>query len=284
MKTPEDFAILKRELEVLQKEFESSQEVMNDAQEPARRYKEGRDQEFAAYVCSAIAYGKVAHIKNSIHRLLDPMGKKPVQFLTQSSLRDLKFLTDPWKHRFNTSEDAFWLLVFLRDIYSRYASLEEWIDPREGEDVFHLMERWVESFRKHSWPAGVRAPQAKDSVWFFFPRPSSGGACKRMNLFLRWMVGRSATDFGLWTRVKPSQLVIPLDVHVHRQALSLRLTRRKAGDWRTAIEITESLKKIDAEDPTRFDFALCHAGIRGLDLKAILTKKRASTRISPGRS
>jgi uncharacterized protein (TIGR02757 family) len=257
---------LKIRLEALQAEFEKSQEILNDAQEPARKYQHPRDQEFAAYVCSAIAYGKVAHIKNSIHRLLDPMGESPVQYLLEASPKELKFLTAPWKHRFNTAQDALWFLTFLKAIYSEHATLEEWISPQESETVFSLMERWVENFENHSWPRGMRAPSDKDSIWFLFPRPSSGGACKRMNLFLRWMVGKGKTDFGLWKRLMPRQLIIPLDVHVHRQALKLKLTKRKAGDWKTALEITEALKKLDAEDPTRFDFALCHAGIRGLDL------------------
>lgn len=273
MKTASDFQKLKTGLESLQAEFEKSQEFLNDAQEPARRYSDPRDREFAAYVCSAIAYGKVAHIKNSIHRLLDPMGETPVKFLTEASHKDLMFLTAPWKHRFNTAQDALWFLTFLKAIYSSHQSLEYWINPTESESVYSLMERWVAAFDNHRWPAGLKAPGEDDSVWFLFPRPSTGGACKRMNLFLRWMVGRSKTDFGLWTRLSPAQLIIPLDVHVHRQALRLKLTKRKAGDWKTAIEITEALKKMDPVDPTRFDFALCHAGIRGMDLKKVLFQK-----------
>jgi hypothetical protein len=96
---------------------------------------------------------------------------------------------------------------------------------------------------------------------YFFPRPSSGSACKRLNLFLRWMVRRDAVDLGVWTRISPAGLVVPLDTHVIRVGRCLRLTRRLSPGWRMAADITASLRAIDPADPVKYDFSLCHLGM-----------------------
>ena len=98
----------------------------------------------------------------------------------------------------------------------------------------------------------------------FFPRPSAGSACKRLNLFLRWMVRRDAVDLGVWTRVSPARLIVPLDAHVIRVGRCLGLTRYAAPGWRMAADITASLRALDPADPVRYDFALCHLGMLGL--------------------
>jgi uncharacterized protein (TIGR02757 family) len=104
-------------------------------------------------------------------------------------------------------------------------------------------------------PAGLRQ---------FFPSPASGSACKRANLFLRWMVRDRDIDFGIWQGIPKNKLVIPLDTHIARISRCLGFTERKSQDWKAAVEITESLKKFDPEDPLKYDFALCHHGISGM--------------------
>jgi hypothetical protein len=114
-------------------------------------------------------------------------------------------------------------------------------------------------------PAIGRRTLPRDSpVRFFFPDPASGSACKRWNLYLRWMVRKDALDFGLWPGIPASRLVIPTDTHVHRVARRLGLTRRKAADWKTAREITDRLARFDPEDPVRYDYALCRIGEEGI--------------------
>ena len=103
--------------------------------------------------------------------------------------------------------------------------------------------------------------QAKPGVAYFFARPSSGGACKRLNLFLRWMVRHDRVDLGVWTRVRPAQLIVPLDTHVIRLGRCLRLTRYASPGWRMAADITASLRALDPADPVRYDFSLCHIGM-----------------------
>jgi uncharacterized protein (TIGR02757 family) len=98
-------------------------------------------------------------------------------------------------------------------------------------------------------------------VAYFFSRPSSGGACKRLNLFLRWMVREDRVDLGVWKKVRPGQLIVPLDTHVIRVGQCLQLTRLKSPGWRMAVDITRGLRAIDPVDPIRFDFSICHLGM-----------------------
>ena len=98
----------------------------------------------------------------------------------------------------------------------------------------------------------------------FFPSPEKGSACKRMNLFLRWMIRDKDIDFGIWKGIPKNKLVIPLDTHIARISRCLGFTGRKANNWKTAVEITDALKKLDPEDPLKYDFAMCHYGIAGL--------------------
>ena len=102
--------------------------------------------------------------------------------------------------------------------------------------------------------------QPKPGVAYFFSRPSSGGACKRLNLFLRWMVREDRVDLGVWKKVRPGQLIVPLDTHIIRVGQCLRLTRLKSPGWRMAADITASLRAIDPIDPIKFDFSICHLG------------------------
>jgi uncharacterized protein (TIGR02757 family) len=109
-------------------------------------------------------------------------------------------------------------------------------------------------------PAYGRVPK-RAGVCYFFPRPSAGSACKRLNLFLRWMVRTDVVDLGVWTGLSPSRLIVPLDTHVIRLGQCLRLTRYRSPGWKMAAEITASLRAIDPVDPVRYDFSLCHVGM-----------------------
>jgi len=123
----------------------------------------------------------------------------------------------------------------------------------------------LEAFSTRALATDVRAAYGRvpkrPGVSCFFPRPSAGSACKRLNLFLRWMARTDAIDLGVWTQVSPSRLIVPLDTHVIRLGRCLRLTRYKSPGWKMAAEITASLRAIDSSDPVRFDFSLCHVGM-----------------------
>jgi len=104
-----------------------------------------------------------------------------------------------------------------------------------------------------------------NGIKFMFPLPQKGSACKRMNLFLRWMVRNDELDFGLWNEIKPNKLIIPVDTHIAKICKQLKLTKRKNVNWKMAEEITGKLKRFDPVDPVKYDFALCHIGMRKLE-------------------
>jgi uncharacterized protein (TIGR02757 family) len=106
--------------------------------------------------------------------------------------------------------------------------------------------------------------RGRPGVCHFFPRPSAGSACKRLNLFLRWMVRRDDVDLGVWTRVPASKLIVPLDTHIIRLGRCLRLTTYRTPGWKMAAEITAALRELSPEDPVRYDFSLCHIGMAGM--------------------
>src|SRR5262249_7501445 len=123
----------------------------------------------------------------------------------------------------------------------------------------------LDSFSSRAMALDLKAAYGRvptrPGVSYFFPRPSKGSACKRMNLFLRWMIRHDALDLGVWTPVPPSKLLVPLDTHVIRVGRCLQLTTYQSPGWKMASDITASLARIDAADPVRYDFSLCHLGM-----------------------
>jgi uncharacterized protein (TIGR02757 family) len=159
-------------------------------------------------------------------------------------------------HRWVRSADLVALLWVLRQMFDRCGSVEaffvEGYDPAAAD-----IGPALESFSTRARALDLRTP----GVCYFFPRPSSGSACKRLNLFLRWMVRRDGLDLGVWSRVSPRALVVPLDTHVIRVGRCLRLTRHASPGWAMAQDITAALRRLDADDPVKYDFALCHLGM-----------------------
>jgi len=244
-------------LEETQRQFVQNFEVKKDALYPALRYSRRQDQEFSAFLCSVLAYGRVQHIQNNTFAILSPIGDQPVEWLLNAKEKNIKNLTKGWAHRWNRAEDMEALLHCLQKIYQEFESIENFLNPQGTKDVFELIENF------HKKIKNFNSLNQKSKFWFFFPRPSLGSACKRMNLFLRWMVGSGEMDLNLWKSFPQSKLIIPLDVHLLRQARSLKLTKSKTANWKTATQITEELKSLDPQNPTRFDFALCHLGMQG---------------------
>jgi uncharacterized protein (TIGR02757 family) len=265
---PQKIEELREILSQAEAKFLLTKEIETDAIAPALRYQDKRNKEFAAFVCAVLAYGKVAHINKSVRALLDPFGRTPVDFILRTPRELIELRLTGWKHRFNTQEDAFHLMLILKSIYETEKSLESFICVDEDcESVKTLLENFVLKIEKRAKKLRLKP---KKSFWFLFPRPSSGSACKRMNLYLRWMVGRGPFDLQLWDSLNERHLLIPLDVHLLNQARSLKLTKRKQADWKTVEEVTDKLRLLDKNNPTRFDFALCHLGIKGKILASIL--------------
>ena len=221
------------------------------------RYTDRYDREVAALIAAAFAYGRADIVVRNVGTVLDSMGANPHAYLLTFTEGEALTRFEGFAHRFHKTADLVALLERLADVVQKYGSLGELFracyDDRD-EDIGPSLARFVERILR----------QREGSLRYLLTSPKDGSACKRMNLFLRWMVRRTAPDLGLWDFVDPAKLVVPLDTHVHRIATFLGLTRRKSADWRTARAVTDRLAKFDPTDPVRYDFAICRLGI--LDL------------------
>ncbi|HEX7252395.1 MAG TPA: TIGR02757 family protein [Thermoanaerobaculia bacterium] len=235
------------------------------------RYPEPEDREVAAWIASAFAYGRVATIQNNVGRILSALGSRPAATLDR--IADHRgFARDHWnrfRHRFHSWRDAALLTYVIgqaRQLSGSVAAFFEAEFREEERDVQGLLSRVVRKILDLDYrPVLSRRRMTVGSpARFLFPDPADGSACKRWNLFLRWMVRRDDLDFGLWRTIPTDRLVIPTDTHIHLVSRRLGLTRRKSADWKTAREITDRLARFDASDPVRFDYALCRIGIFGI--------------------
>ncbi|MGH9345819.1 MAG: TIGR02757 family protein [Vicinamibacterales bacterium] len=237
-----------------------------------RRFRSRADREVAGFCAAALAFGRVASVLQSIEALLKVMGGAPAAFVRAfDPARDAPAL-GPLVHRWIRGVDLAALMVILQRMLVESGSIERFFlenddpaAPDVGPGLDAFSRRAMETDLRAVYTAGRglrRTPgRSGPGVCYFFPRPSAGSACKRLNLFLRWMVRKDAIDLGAWTEVSPSRLVVPLDTHVIRVARCLRLTRYASPGWRMASEITASLRAIDPADPVRYDFSLCHIGM-----------------------
>jgi uncharacterized protein (TIGR02757 family) len=219
-------------------------------------YPDLQDREIVALVASSLAYGRVAQILKSTSSVLDRMGTSPFCFLLNSTRKTLLSLFSDFKHRFTTGEEMALVLWGLKKVIEEYGSLHDCFSSTlddEDDTILPTLTRFVRQLRKHM-------PVTRDSL---LPHPEKGSACKRLNLFLRWMVRRDNVDPGGWSRVPSAKLIVPLDTHMYKISRMLHLTDRKQADMRTAIEITNAFRKIVPEDPIRYDFVLTRLGIRG---------------------
>lgn len=255
--TPKKILKLKNRLEQAHEEFILTNEVSSDALEPALKFQNPEDKEFASFICSILAYGKIVQVKRNIHGVLDPMGERPVAWLKSQTEESLKKLLKNWKHRFNDSHDMLIMLLVLQRVYNESGSIENFLTPSQYKSTAELLL----AIREKLYSLIPKNKKPKKSFHFFIPDPKLGSASKRMNLYLRWMVRDTEPDLGLWKTFGKNKLIVPLDTHIFQQAKSLQITNRNVADLETAIEITEFLKKLDPNDPTRYDFALCHLSI-----------------------
>lgn len=240
---------------------------VNAASDPVhivRRYRSPDDREIVGFCAASLAFGRVASVLASIEALLAVMGSSPADFVRRfDPALDGRRLR-PLGHRWIRGGDLVALMAILQRMLRESGSIEEFFaggDDPDAPDVGAALEvfstRALHTTRR---PAYGR-PMKRPGVCYFFPRPSAGSACKRLNLFLRWMVRRDAIDLGVWSRVSPARLIVPLDTHVIRLGRCLHLTRYATPGWKMAEEITAALRAIDPGDPVRYDFSLCHVGM-----------------------
>jgi uncharacterized protein (TIGR02757 family) len=239
---------------------------LTDPIELVRPYAGGPDREVAGFLAAGLAFGNVVAVMASVRAVLGRMGPSPAAFVRQFDPARDGAIFDGFVHRWTRGRDIVALLHVLRQMFDRSGSIEGFFaegDNRAAPDVTAALE----SFSTRALAFDLRpvygARRPRPGVAYFFARPSSGGACKRLNLYLRWMVRRDEVDFGIWSRVTPGRLIVPLDTHIIRLGQCLRLTRYRSPGWRMAADITAALRELDPSDPVRFDFSICHVGMMG---------------------
>jgi uncharacterized protein (TIGR02757 family) len=256
--------IARERLEELYRSFDH----VTSASDPVhivRRYEAPEDREVVGFCAAALAFGRVASVLQSVEALLAVMGPHPAAFVRRFEPVRHSARIEPLVHRWIRGRDLVALLLILQRMLKESGSIEAFF--LEGDDPARPdISEALDSFSRRALETDLREvygqrPPKRLGVCYFFPRPSAGSACKRLNLFLRWMVRTDAIDLGVWTRVPPARLIIPLDTHVIRLGRCLRLTRYVSPGWKMAAEITASLRKLDVVDPVRYDFSLCHVGM-----------------------
>jgi len=260
---------LKHHLDAFLEGFPRERHVSNDPVQFVHRYDDPRDREVAGIIVSAFAYGNVKSIIATAGQALSFLGTHPAQALAGfDPRRDARRLRN-FYHRFNTSRDLgvfFWMLRRqLEDHGSLETAFLAGLSPAHtdtGAALTRFSGAMLDTGFERFYPAGEL--RRRIGVRFLLPSPADGSACKRMNLYLRWMVRPSdGVDCGTWSKVRTDQLVIPLDTHIARISSYIGLTDLKSPGWAMALDITSSLRRLDRMDPLRYDFALCHLGIAG---------------------
>lgn len=254
-------ARIKNALEGLYTKYNRRELISPDPLQFAYRYSEPGDVEIAAFLASALAYGRVHQIEKSLDRLFERMGASPSKFVREFDGRKRARLK-AFKHRFTTGDDVADLLELLRDALNRSGSLEAYfLEGYEARDrnVIPALSRFCDSLcetyaRRHGGGVGK-------GLMYLLASPTRNSACKRLNLFLRWMVRDDDVDTGLWKSIDKAKLIVPVDVHIGRLCRILGFYSRKTVSLSTALEITEGFARIEPTDPAKYDFSLSRIGI-----------------------
>ncbi len=243
-------------LEGLYRKLNRREFVHPDPLEFLYRYDDPDDREVVGLIASTLAYGRVRQILRSVGNALERAGPHPAAFVRNSSPDSLRRAFEGFKHRFTTGEDLCSMLDGVRTVVDEHGTLGGFFSTLlqpEDETVLPALTTFVGSIT-----AAVGEPFGTCPL----SAPERGSACKRLHLFLRWMVRRDDVDPGGWDAVPASKLIVPLDTHMHRLSLLLGLTDRRQANGRTALEVTSAFRGLSSDDPVKYDFALTRLGIR----------------------
>lgn len=231
-------------------------------------YCKSEDIEIMGFFASIFAWGQRPTIIKKCKELSQRMDNTPYEFITQHKESDLKTLLG-FKHRTFNDTDLLYCVDFFKRHYAEHTTLESAFFPRKGMTVEQGLNHFQDSF--------FDSPDAPVRTRKHIPNPARKSACKRLNMYLRWMVRKddNGVDFGLWRAIRPKDLICPLDLHVERTAKKIGLLSRDKPDWQAAVELTDNLRLLDADDPVKYDFALFGISIEekcviGMDAKARL--------------
>ena len=249
--------------EALYKQYNRIEYIDPDPLLPVRQFPDARDQEVVGLIASSLAFGNVKQILNSIAVVLERL-PNPREDVLRMPPHALGRQFRQFRHRYVTGTELTGLLTGVRRVLREWDTLgdcfAQCVKP-DDETLLPAMSRFTAELRKGS----------KLEKNYLLPDPAKGSACKRLLMYLRWMVRDDAVDLGLWRNVSPAKLIVPMDTHMHRMSRRLGITQRKSADMRAALEVTRAFRQVAPDDPVRYDFALTRLGIRGdTDLEAFV--------------
>ena len=247
--------VTKNQLDAIYDTYNRRAFVHPDPLEVLYRFHRVRDREVVALIASSLAYGRVVQILKSVSLVLDKMGDAPYLFVKNTPADKIENAFKDFKHRFTTGQQLSALLIGIKGALKRHGSLQAcFLAGLWDEDatVFEAMSYFVEEIYA----------AAGQPLYHLLPHPCRGSACKRLHLFLRWMVREDKVDPGGWNHIPPSVLIVPVDAHMHRIGKHLGFTNRRSANLITALEITDQFRRFAPEDPVKYDFCLTRMGIR----------------------
>lgn len=261
MKSRQTHNELRDILERLYAKYNRHELIRPDPLQFVYRYSGRGDMEIAGFLAAALAYGRVRQIEKSLTDLFGRMGESPFEFVRNFDAAKRRKL-EGFRHRFNTGTDIADLLELLQYSIQRFSNLENcFLHCFNGADehVGPALARFCDSLLCKYRDTHGAAPSR--GLRYLLVSPRDGSACKRMNLFLRWMVRDDDVDAGLWKSVDKSGLIVPMDVHMSRLSKILGFHSSKSVAFRTAVEVTKCFAEIEPDDPVKYDFALSRIGI-----------------------
>jgi len=244
---------LKEFLDKKVKEYNRPAFIKDDPISIPHLFSKKQDIEIAGFFAAVFAWGNRTTIINKSKELMQRMDNSPYAFIKDHSAKDLQRLKQ-FRHRTFNEEDLYYFIEFFHQHYTKHNSLEFAFFPIPELDTQHGLTHFKKYF--FSFEHLKRTEKHISS-------PLQKSTCKRLNMFLRWMVrnDNNGVDFGLWKNISPSQLICPIDVHVARVAKKLGILKRKQVDWLAAVELTDALRRLDKDDPAKYDFALFNLGV-----------------------
>lgn len=254
---------LNQYLDALVPQFEQRSFIDDDPVSVPHAFEDPRDQEVIGLFAALLAWGRRETVLSKMADLCERVRYRPYQFFYDFGDSHAADRLSDFRHRTFQPTDALWLARALSAVLRRYGSLEKVFSDGmtpESEDVGAGIQHFSDTIL--GAVPGMPARTAKHVA-----RPESGSACKRLSMYLRWMVRPGPVDFGIWKRIRPSQLVLPLDVHSGRSARTLGLLTRRQNDWKAAMELTRSCRQLCAEDPCRYDYVFFGVGAQGITLE-----------------
>ena len=242
--------ITKNELDILAKKYETPDFIKNDPVQFVHKYKNKKDIEIAGFIASLVSYGSREQFIKKLNQLFNDIAQnEPYNFIQNFESE----IIGDFNYRFGKPEDFISIFEIMKNLYSESEGLEDLF--KHGYEQEKMFETVVDYFYARA------NKNAGQGFYHMIPNPHNGGAMKRMCMYLRWMIRKSTVDVGIWSFMKPSELYIPLDVHVGKISRQMGLLTRKANDFKSVIELTNNLKKFDAQDPIKYDFAMFGYGV-----------------------